>query len=340
MRILAHNGASAVRHLESRGLILIPGGLDPIRPEGDDDRVQRCLGAAVCLLTSWLPLGAQETPSLQTVLDRSARYVEEFHAQLSGIVAEETYEQVVTRTRPTPDGFTAARLQRRRLKSDLLLMRPENGISWIQFRDVFEVDGRPVRDRQERLSALFLQSPATTLERTARIIRESARYNIGNVDRTLNIPVLPLAVLDAAAQRRFAFSIADGAGRGRGRDLPSSPRFRVSTEMWAVRFRETRGPTLVRSEPDGRDLLSEGRLWIEPESGRVRMSELMVQNGPVRAQINVSYQSAPLLGFLVPIEMREKYTRRDDSREITGRADYGRFRQFRVQVEEKIEPIR
>jgi hypothetical protein len=38
--------------------------------------------------------------------------------------------------------------------------------------------------------------------------------------------------------------------------------------------------------------------------------------------------------------MREKYTRKDDSREITGRADYGRFRQFRVQVEEKIEPIR
>jgi hypothetical protein len=306
----------------------------------NDDRVWRCLGPAVYLLASCLPLGAQETPSLQTVLDRSARYVAEFHTQLSGIVAEEAYEQTVTRTRATPDGFTASRLQRRRLKSDLLLMRPENGISWIQFRDVFEVDGRPVRDREERLSALFLQSPATTLERTARIIRESARYNIGNVDRTLNIPVLPLAVLDAAAQRRFAFSVADEGSRGRSRGLPASPRFRVSTEMWTVQFRETHGPTLVRSEPDGRDLLSEGRLWIEPESGRVLMSELVVRNGPVRAQVNVSYQSAPLLGFLVPIEMREKYTRKDDTREITGRADYGRFRQFKVQVDEKIGPIR
>jgi hypothetical protein len=69
------------------------------------------------------------------------------------------------------------------------------------------------------------------------------------------------------------------------------------------------------------------------------MAELIVENGPVQAQINVSYQSEPLRGFFVPIEMREKYRRKDDGREITGTATYGRFRQFQVHVDEKIGPI-
>ena len=110
--------------------------------------------------------------------------------------------------------------------------------------------------------------------------------------------------------------------------------------MWIVGFEEKREPTLVRSEPDGRNLRSRGRLWIEPESGRVLMAEMIVDNGPVRGQINVSYQSEPLLQFLVPIEMREKYTRKGDPSEIVGHATYGKFREFQVKVNEEIGPIR
>ena len=43
--------------------------------------------------------------------------------------------------------------------------------------------------------------------------------------------------------------------------------------------------------------------------------------------------SEPLLGFLVPIEMREQYEGRDQSR-IDGIATYGRFRQFQVNTSE------
>ena len=38
---------------------------------------------------------AAQTPSLDEVLKRSAAYVAEFHKQLSGIVAEETYRQEI-----------------------------------------------------------------------------------------------------------------------------------------------------------------------------------------------------------------------------------------------------
>jgi len=37
------------------------------------------------------------------------------------------------------------------------------------------------------------------------------------------------------------------------------------------------------------------------------MSELVASGDGVRATVAVSYQSEPLLGFLVPVEMRERY---------------------------------
>ena len=70
-----------------------------------------------------------------------------------GVVAEETYRQEVRIAGGTDlRGFPVeARAQRRDLKSDVLLVRAPAGDRWIQFRDVFEVDGKPVRDRAERL---------------------------------------------------------------------------------------------------------------------------------------------------------------------------------------------
>jgi hypothetical protein len=293
---------------------------------------------------------AQRPATLPDVLARAGAYVQAFELDLSGIVAEETYVQEVSRPRPVgpfaPPSSDRLRLQQRRLRSDLLLMRPESSFNWVQFRDVFEVDGRQVRDRRDRLSALFLSPTPSTLDRVSRIRRESARYNIGAVERTLNVPVAPLAVLNPSTQPRFAFAIEDaGANRGPGTrggtdpGLPASPNFKVLTEVWVVRFQETREPTLVRT-PNGTSIPSHGRFWIEPTSGRVLMSEMIAQNHDVRAQINVSYQSEPLLGLLMPIEMREQYTMGNDVRTIECTATYGNFRQFQVQVSEKIGPIR
>jgi hypothetical protein len=64
------------------------------------------------------------------------------------------------------------------------------------------------------------------------------------------------------------------------------------------------------------------------------MSELIVVSPQVRATIDVSYQSEPLLGFLVPVEMQERYEAGRDV--IHGYATYGRFRRFQVAVEEDI----
>jgi hypothetical protein len=64
-----------------------------------------------------------------------------------------------------------------------------------------------------------------------------------------------------------------------------------------------------------------------------------VENRSLRATIDVSYQSEPLLGLLVPIEMRERYESRKSGSLVAGRATYGRFRQFQVTVDEQLGPI-
>ncbi len=51
---------------------------------------------------------------------------------------------------------------------------------------------------------------------------------------------------------------------------------------------------------------------------------MIVDGGGVIATVTVSYQSEPLMGFLVPIEMRESYVRYGER--ITGHAVYGKFR--------------
>jgi hypothetical protein len=309
------------------------------RPDRTACSVARTIAAAIAaVVTSGLPAAAEQPP-LSTVLARATAYVLDYQKQLSAIVAEETYvqETVASQGSSVPGRVV---LQRRELKSDLLIVRIKGADRWLQYRDVFEVDGAPVRDREERLTELFLGPDSGVSARVGRIRRESARYNIGDVERTMNVPVLPLTVLDPDARSRFRFTREKNA-RGETRTaapLPSSPHFKVTTEVWIVRFEERRGPTLVRT-PNGRDIFSRGRLWIEPATGRVLMSEMITANPDVRGQINVSYQSEPLLGMLVPIEMRETYTAGRRAPRIEGTATYGRFRQFQVSIDERLGPI-
>ena len=156
------------------------------------------LVTAVILAAASASLPAQDSartgPTLKTVLAGAAAYVDDFRDQLSGIVAEEHYVQ-----QQIPG-------DRRELRSDLLLVRSNTSPRWLQFRDTFEVDGQPVRDRADRLTRLFLQPAASATEQAHRISAESSRYNLGPVLRTVNVPLMPLMFLERDIQPRFRFS--------------------------------------------------------------------------------------------------------------------------------------
>src|SRR5215510_7370665 len=150
-------------------------------------RLARSIG---CLVIAVLGVrsGAQSRPTLQDVLARAAAYVERYEQALSGVVAEEQYVQDIVTT------DTADDVRHRTLRSDVLLIRPRGADRYFQFRDVFEVDGEAVRDRSDRLERLFLQSSGG-FDAGLAITRESARYNIGRIDRTINVPFMAMLFL-------------------------------------------------------------------------------------------------------------------------------------------------
>jgi hypothetical protein len=310
----------------------------------------RALVAFLAVLGS-IPLGAGRAPQrsyLDDVLDRAAAYVVRFEKECSAVVAEERYLQELSRgckratgmavgasvpssERGLPgtlrsSGIGERRVNegptRRELLSDILLVQlPDE--SWTGFRDIAEVDGRAIRNRTDRLQALFLKSPATL----KKIQNESTRYNIGPIERTMNLPTFALIILHPTVRGRFAF-----------RRLPDESMDGV--QAMVVGFTEDSGPTIIRDR-QGRDLPSNGRFWIEPSKGTVLRSQLVVGNDrtEVRIETSVGFTRHAEWGLYIPTEMHETCDQpaRPNAMCVIGTATYTRFRRFDVKVDEKTE---
>ena len=287
----------------------------------------RGLAAALAFVIV-VPVGASQEPKLETVLARAGAYLAGYYQKLAGIVAEEHYRQNVTNTSPRSGRVSR---QFRELRSDLLLVRAGDANLWLQFRDVFEVDRKPIRDRDDRLHKLFLSATPDARSQAERIQMESARYNIGPLLRTINIPTLALLFFDAELQARLVFGRVNAGNVKRFANLADE------RAIWLIEFKETATDTLVKGEK-GRDLPSSGRAWIDSTTGRILRTELVSQDIDVRATIDVVYRPEAGLAVLVPGEMRETYAIRRNEVRIDGRAEYSRFRQFTVTTSEKPKP--
>jgi hypothetical protein len=272
-------------------------------------------------------LAADDRPPLQTILERVSDYVVRYQQEISGVVAEERYVQDADKSdRPF--------VTHRELKSDLLLVRTA-GVAegYVQFRDVFEVDGDPVRDRTDRLATLFTNPSENAKRQAAQIMNESARYNIGSVERNINVPLIMLMLLDPVYQPHFKYS-ASTEHKGTPRGLPKTAAFTLPGDTWELDFEETMTPTVIQG--DKQDAKSHGRVWVDPETSRVLITEIVNEAKTVRTTIRVSFQSPPLAGFLLPVEMRETYVLKGRFYTLEGAATYSNYRRFTVDTVEQI----
>ena len=261
--------------------------------------------------------------SFDSLLERASAYVESFQRNLGSVVAEERYEQTLRRVL----GTNTTSVQRGGggptqtvLVSDFLLVQVP-GEGWLPFRDVFERDGKQVRDRQERLATLFLKGTSrSTFEQARAIMDEGARYNIGNVARNINVPTLPLPFLTGRHRMRFSFK----AGKREEND-PGA----------IIEFKETGRPTFI-STTGGRDLPVSGRFWVDERDGTVLRTEVSAIDTSVEAHIVVTYEPDAGTGLRVPVRMEERYRRSRDPMEVRGVATYSRFRRFTVNTSEEL----
>ncbi len=305
-----------------------------------------CVGrdAVRCLTASLLFLLVAVAPRAQTsidlplpaVLSRAAIYVDTYADHLTGMVVEESYVQDVQTVNRF--GFRANLARgpvHRTLRSDVLLVRPDGSDSWMQFRDVFEVDGKPLRDRNDRLSKLFLQPSKSTAQQAAKIVKESARYNIGDIERTINLPVLAMTILDRRVQPGFQFQL--GGDISDAPTLPTSPAFILPADAVVVGFTETQVRSLITT-PQGKNLKSHGRFWLAMPAAGVLISELSVDDFTLSAVIHVAYGARAGFDVPVPVEMHEHYLNRLNNATVKGTATYTNYRQFGVKTDESIAP--
>jgi hypothetical protein len=277
--------------------------------------IVQCALTIALAAVSLSPAAAQSQEPIDAVLPRMFAYVEQFMRDFGGMVSEELYVQSVRQATGFSRGDT-----RRELKSDFLLVNVP-GQGWTPFRDVFEADGRQVRDRQDRLAALFLSGTTTdAINQARRIMDEGARYNIGGGTRNINVPTLALM-----------YFVADARGGIRFTDKGRTDEGRI------VEFLELQRPTLI-STTGGRDLPAHGRIWIDEPTGTVTKTELRADDTGVETQITVSFERDAGLGMWVPKRMEDRFKRRGDTAEVRGVATYSRFRRFQVSTSEELAP--
>lgn len=287
-------------------------------------------GAGIILAQDRAPAPGGQA-ALEAVLALTAQYVAQYQIKLAGIVAEEKYTQDVRNFSTPRQTFMTAPTPHREMRSDLLLVRPSGEGPWLQFRDVFEVDGQPLRDRDERLLKLFIDTKVDARAQAESIANEGARYNIGPVTRTINVPVLALTFFNTDNQRRSRFlRVSPG-------NLKRFAGVVVTGDIWAIEFNEVASETLVRGGGD-RDLPSRGHVWVETTTGRVLRTEHVAEDTTIKAQIDVAYGPQEGLNLLVPMEMRESYQFTLHPTRIFGLASYSHFRQFKVITDEKTKP--
>jgi hypothetical protein len=259
-------------------------------------------------------LAAQD--AAEEIVDRAVAYVAEFQRRLGSVVSEERYHQ--SASEPSLSGRPGP-LERVTLRSDFLLLQVP-GRGWTPFRDVFERNGVRVRDREERLAKLFLQEPSqSALEQARKIVSEGTRYNLGSIERTINVPTLPLNFLTEAHRLRFTYEVGK----------------RDEREGTVVEFQEVKMPTYILTT-GGRNLPVSGRFRIDEATGVVRSTELDAEGDDVEAHVKVTYRYDSALDMWVPVRMDERYRDRNRRSEVWGVATYSHFRRFMVSTSEEL----
>jgi hypothetical protein len=252
------------------------------------------LTRAACLLclAASLPVPAlakDEGPSVPDLLAKAGEYVERYATEFSGLTAEEKYLQKLFRHKNMQS------LKVRELRSDMVFVKLEGDLQWHTFRDVYEVDGKPVRERDARLETLFVKARDVAYGRAQEILEESARYNVGTFVRNFNTPTMVITFLHPGNQERFKW-------KRKGKDTIEG------TVGWELEYQEKQSPAFIR-DARGTDLFTKGKVWIA-EDGRILRTNMSLKDAAGNFQVEITNAFTPWRegGIWVPREMREMGT--------------------------------
>lgn len=232
------------------------------------------------------PLSAQSPKidvSEKALTSAAVKYVAEYEKQFAFLIADEEYTQTVF----DADG---RKLQTRVLKAELFLTYlPADG-EWMAVRDVLEVDGEPIKGRDD-LRALLAKREELRLVK--QLTWRNSRYNLGRVERNFNEPTLPLLLLDSKRTPRVKF---DRRHVERENDIT----------LATLAFEEKEAPTLVMTPNEGA-VRAKGEFLLDAATGTVRRTVFRLARPGIDARLVTSYAKDEKLNLWLPSVFTERY---------------------------------
>ena len=208
-----------------------------------------------------------------------------FIGQFENVVAEEVYVQEMSSPR-----------RKRTIKSDFLFVKYPDVAGSMALRDVFEVDGKPVRDaaQADRMMKLFTSPVPNAVLRARALAEEGARYNLLDIG-TLNNPVVAMVFLQPDYRPRFRFNLA-GIEKNLGPTIRTVrfEEFRIPT---ILRDRRQPGPAVARADLGGRGDRPRGE---DAASGRAARGSRRRSSPPTATSRSSASTCRPRCGTGIP----------------------------------------
>ncbi len=273
----------------------------------------------------------QDTTNVAALVSLASGWVARFEMGLSSVLFHEQYRQSATTegvsmyatTRPFEPGAPRREGNRgqRITEANIFLLKPANASKFVVYRDVYEVWSNPLTDHTDRLRALLEEGTASAIEQAKKLTDASARLNVGEITRNINIPTIAHEFLKPENLRNLRVRAA-GTQVVDGRTLT------------VIEFQEIGRPTLVRGDHD-MDLPAAGRYWIDPASGAVPRALVEFTLGRYTGRLEVELAIDQELKVWVPVKMLEVW--HAGSRRVNGLAHYDRFQRLAVATEEIVK---
>jgi len=249
--------------------------------------------------------------SEQALVRAASKYVAAYEKDFAFLIADEDYIQVRLDTR-------GRQLQSRRLRSELFLTYlPADG-EWIAVRDVIDVDGVEIKDREDLRALLARREEVRGI--TARLVERNAQYNIGRVTRNFNEPTLPLLLLESKRLSLVKFDRRQIARDG-------------DATLVTLAYEERDRPMLVTSLTEG-PLPAKGEILLEAGTGVIRRTTFELARGKVDVRLVTTYEKNEKIGLWLPSVFTERYETKGvpaEFREVIGcEAKYTNYRRFEV----------
>jgi hypothetical protein len=245
-------------------------------------------------------------PDLDRLLDKLDAYLADYEPALGSVVADEVVLQETTSAYLTK--------RRKRMDAEFAFLRLPGDLEWMGFRHVKAIDGKPVDAKGPGLTELLATTTADAMAQAQLLVTQSSKHNMG-LPRTLNMPGLPLELLNPRYRPRFDVKLA-GRERLRGR----ATRILTLTERGS--------PAIIVSAGDD-DLQSAVTAWIDEQTGAVRRADIVVSGAKTRTfpyKLRIEFAEDKALGLVVPVTMREDFW--VDLGTGRGEYAYSNFRRF------------